>query len=114
MIVACDLNGLIGVNNDLPWHNPTDLKRFKHLTKGHGIIMGRKTYESIPTPKKGEKLPGRNKYVLSRTPKKITGDAFWFTNIQEAIGKAEENELTWVIGGEELYRSMFIMEFLTL
>lgn len=112
MIVACDLNGLIGIgiDNDLPWHNKTDLKRFKHLTKGHGVMMGRKTYESIPPTKKGEKLPGRTKYVLSRTPKEGTEDVFWFTNVQEAIGKSEENKLTWVIGGEELYRSMLIME----
>jgi dihydrofolate reductase len=112
MIVACDLNGLIGVNNNLPWHIPTDLKRFKHLTKGHSVIMGRKTYESIPTTKKGERLPGRTKYVLSKTPKETAGDTYWFTNLQDAICAAEENKLVWIAGGASLYETALKMQIL--
>lgn len=112
MIVACDLNGLIGIDNNLPWHNKTDLKRFRHLTKSHVVMMGRKTYESIPATKKGEKLPGRTKYVLSRTPKQNTEDVIWCTSIEDAYSKSNENKLVWIIGGEELYKSMLLLEFI--
>ena len=60
-IVAASRNGVIGVNNKLPWHLPADLQRFKQLTLGHPILMGRKTYESI-----GKPLPGRSNIVITR------------------------------------------------
>ncbi len=60
MIVAVANNGVIGVNNTLPWHLPEDLKRFRALTMGHHIIMGRKTYESL-----GRLLPGRITVIVS-------------------------------------------------
>ena len=61
LIVAASRNGVIGANNRLPWHLPADLKRFKQLTMGHPILMGRKTFESIGTP-----LPGRTNLVITR------------------------------------------------
>ena len=61
MIVAHDRNGAIGYAGQLPWHLPADLLRFKALTMGHTIVMGRKTYESIGRP-----LPGRSNWVLTR------------------------------------------------
>ena len=61
IIVAASRNGVIGANNKLPWHLPADLKRFKQLTMGHPILMGRRTYESI-----GKPLPGRTNIVITR------------------------------------------------
>ena len=61
IIVAMDLNGLIGKDNQLPWHLPADLKHFKQITMGKPVIMGRKTFESI-----GKPLPGRVNIVLTR------------------------------------------------
>ncbi len=63
LIVATDLDGVIGRDNQLPWHLPADLRRFKRITMGKPMIMGRKTYESI-----GKPLPGRTSVVLSRKP----------------------------------------------
>lgn len=62
LVVACDRSGTIGVDQDLPWRLPADLKRFKAITLRHAIIMGRKTYDSI-----GKPLPGRLNIVVSRT-----------------------------------------------
>ena len=61
LIVAASQNGVIGANNKLPWHLPADLQRFKQLTMGHPILMGRKTYESI-----GKPLPGRTNIMITR------------------------------------------------
>ena len=61
MIVACDRNGAIGKDGDLPWRQSTDLKHFKEVTMGSNLIMGRKTWDSLPGI-----LPGREHYVLSR------------------------------------------------
>ena len=61
MIVACDRNGAIGKDGDLPWRQSTDLKHFKQITMNSNLIMGRKTWDSLPG-----KLPGREHYVLSR------------------------------------------------
>ena len=88
MIVACDLGGLIGYDGDLPWHNKTDLKRFKKLTMGSTLIMGRKTYDSLPVGKKsGLKLGGRLKHVLSLHTEDYTNteDTKWFSRIDKAL-----------------------------
>ncbi|MGB6640987.1 MAG: dihydrofolate reductase, partial [Thermoanaerobaculia bacterium] len=61
IIVAVAENGVIGRDNDLPWYLPADLKRFKHLTMGHHLLMGRKTFEAI-----GRALPGRTTVVITR------------------------------------------------
>ena len=66
-IAAVSENGVIGKNGDLPWRLPDDLKWFKKITMGHVIVMGRKTWESLPGP-----LPGRENWVLSRTLKQVT------------------------------------------
>ncbi len=62
IIVATDQNNLIGKDNDMPWHIPADLKRFKAITTGHTIVMGRKTYDSLPK----KPLPNRHHVVLTR------------------------------------------------
>lgn len=99
LIVAMDRNQVIGKDNRLPWHIPEDLKRFKALTMGHPIVMGRKTFESI-----GRVLPGRTNIVVSRrldyvAPAGVTVVHSIPAALREA-GKAEE---VFVIGGRELY-----------
>ncbi len=102
MIVAKSLNGVIGVNNKLPWHLGDDLKKFKTLTMGHHILMGRKTYESI-----GKPLPGRMHLVISASPKEATEQVLWFNSVFRAIKFAErqgEKEL-FIIGGAQIYKT---------
>ena len=89
MIVACDRNGAIGKDGDLPWKQSTDLQHFKRVTMGSNLIMGRKTWDSLPGM-----LPGRTHYVLSR------GEVEGVEVI--ALDKALEME-GWVIGGGEIY-----------
>lgn len=96
IIVAMTPQGLIGIDNKIPWHLPADLQRFKKITMGHPIIMGRKTFESLPAL-----LPGRQHFVLTRNPKYIAKGCTVITNwMQLEIlidGKA------FVIGGADIY-----------
>ncbi len=99
IIVAMDRNRVIGKDNRLPWHISEDLKRFKALTMGHPIIMGRKTFESI-----GRVLPGRLNIIVTRQAgyacppgTKVAG------SVEEAIGFVKEDGEAFVIGGRELY-----------
>ena len=101
LIVAAAENGVIGKDNKLPWHLPDDLKRFKELTKGHTIIMGRKTYESIGRP-----LPDRRNIVLSSTMKPIEG-AEVSSDIDALLSMLDtslpEDEEVFIIGGSDLF-----------
>ncbi len=100
MIVAMDEKGGIGVRNQIPWHLSTDLKRFKKLTMGHHLIMGRKTYESI-----GRSLPGRVMIVVTRNRNYCPKDALIFHSIEEALAYVEgegESEV-FIIGGGEVF-----------
>jgi dihydrofolate reductase len=101
IIVAVAENGVIGRDNQLLWRLPDDLKRFKQLTLGHPIIMGRKTFESI-----GKPLPGRTSIVITRSPGYIAEGAFVVHSLEEAIAVAEEqhDEEAFIIGGGEVYR----------
>ncbi len=105
LIVAVSRNGVIGLNNQLPWHLPEDLKYFKSVTMGKPIVMGRKTYESIGRP-----LPGRTNIVITR-------DANWSAagvevaqtlevalKLGEKACEAAGAEEIMVIGGEQIYR----------
>ena len=106
MIVACDINGTIGYDGDLPWRNKTDLIRFKELTQDGTLIMGRKTYESIPISKKyNTRLPNRVKYVISSTAEQrvASDDTKWFKNIKSALISAPEDKNIWIIGGATIY-----------
>jgi len=90
MIVACDRNGAIGKDGDLPWRQSTDLQHFKTVTMGSNLIMGRKTWDSLPGL-----LPGRTHYVLSRG------------NVEgvDVIGYEQAKEMDgWIIGGGEIYQ----------
>jgi dihydrofolate reductase len=104
LIVAAARNGVIGRNNELPWHLPGDLKYFKSVTLGKPVIMGRKTHESIGRP-----LPGRLNIVVSRQSRAAQGPNLrWVTSIEAAIALARreqpEAEEIMVMGGEEIYR----------
>jgi dihydrofolate reductase len=98
----------LGKDGDLIWHIPDDLKRFKTITSGHLVIMGRKTWESIP--EKFRPLPGRLNIVVTRNPEYIAEGAEVCTSLSEAIEKAKEiseadtEAEIFVIGGGELYK----------
>lgn len=99
MIVAASENDVIGVDGDLPWRLSADLKRFKRLTMGHHIIMGRKTYESI-----GRLLPGRTTVIVTRQSDYKVEGAKIVHGIQEALAACVQDKHPFVIGGSEIYR----------
>jgi len=102
LIVAMDETLGIGKNNQIPWHLSNDLKRFKCLTMGHHLIMGRKTCESI-----GQALPGRTTIVVTRNPEYQFDDGLVAHSLEEAIRLAKErseNE-TFVIGGGKIFEA---------
>lgn len=102
IVVAVADQGAIGQGNDLLWHLPADLKRFKALTSGHTILMGRKTFDSLP---KGA-LPNRRNIVISRRVKELPG-AEVYASVEEALQVLHTlNEEVYVIGGGEIYRQL--------
>ena len=100
IIVAASNNQVIGVNNDLPWRLPADLKYFKKLTTGHHILMGRKTYESI-----GKPLPNRTSVIITRNKAYKAEGCHVVNSLSEAIALAEKSgeEEVFLIGGAQLY-----------
>lgn len=98
LIVAHADNRVIGHNNQLPWHLPEDLKRFKRLTMGHHIIMGRKTYESL-----GRLLPGRTTVIVTRDATYKVEGAKVVHSIPEALAACVGDSEPFLIGGAELY-----------
>jgi dihydrofolate reductase len=101
LVVAVSRNGVIGDGNKLIWHLPEDLKRFKQLTQGNVVVMGRKTHESI-----GKVLPNRLNVILSRDTKwyKPLGDGCVVCySIEEVLEKFKFSNL-FVIGGEQIYK----------
>ena len=99
MIVAVANNGVIGVNNTLPWHLPEDLKRFRALTMGHHIVMGRKTYESL-----GRLLPGRTTVIVTRNPSYRVDGAKVVHSLEEALAFCTQDHELFLIGGAQLYQ----------
>ncbi|UJR83544.1 dihydrofolate reductase [Sandaracinus amylolyticus] len=97
MIAAVARNGVIGRDNALPWRLPDDLKRFKELTSGKPVVMGRKTYESIGRP-----LANRTNLVLTRSHEAIEGCVV-VRSVDEAIAATRDAGELWVIGGEAVY-----------
>jgi dihydrofolate reductase len=100
LVAAVARDGVIGLDNRLPWHLPADLKHFKALTQGHTVIMGRKTWESLPTAFRP--LPGRRNIVLTRDQGYRAEGATIAGSLSAAIAAAEGDE-AFVIGGAELY-----------
>lgn len=98
LIVAMTKDRVIGIDNDMPWHLPEDLKLFKAKTSGHIIAMGRKTYESIGRP-----LPNRENFVISRSAEKIEGCTV-FRSVSECVKAGENSDKTlFFIGGGQIY-----------
>ena len=99
IISAMARNRTIGINNSLPWRLPEDLKHFKALTLGHHILMGRKTFESLPGI-----LPGRPHVVITRNQDFQASGCVVAHSIDEAIALAGNDEEIFFIGGADLYR----------
>ena len=99
LIVAFANNQVIGINNTLPWHLPEDLKRFRTLTTGHHIIMGRKTFESL-----GRLLPGRTTIIVTRNKDYNVEGALIAHSLQAALLYCANDSEPFLIGGAELYK----------
>ncbi len=98
IIAAMASNRTIGINNTLPWRIPEDLKRFKALTMGHHMIMGRKTFDSI-----GKPLPGRTTVIVTRDRALKAEGCIVVHSLQEAIAACAGDDEIFVAGGAELY-----------
>lgn len=104
IIVAVSQNGAIGKDNKLLWHIPNDLKRFKSITSGHTIIMGRKTFESLP-----KVLPNRHHIVITRDKNfKVNNESVEVINsIDDVISRYKDSpEEVFIIGGGDIYRKL--------
>ena len=99
IIAAAGENNELGRDNNLVWHLPDDFKRFKKLTTGHHIIMGRKTLESFPKP-----LPNRTHIVITRNSDYKNDQVIVVHTMEEALKKAENDSQSFIIGGGEIYR----------
>jgi Dihydrofolate reductase len=99
IIVAIAENGAIGANNDLLWRLPNDMKRFKTLTTGHTVIMGRKTFESLP---KGA-LPNRVNVVITGNPNASFENCEIFNDLKSAIDFYSKEDEIFIIGGATIY-----------
>jgi len=99
LIAAVASNSVIGSRNRLPWHLPEDLKRFRALTSGHSVVMGRKTWESI-----GKPLPDRQNIVVSRQAGLSLVGASVAATFEEALALVVRPDPVFVIGGEALFR----------
>ena len=97
IIVAMSENRVIGKDNALPWHLSEDLKRFKRITTGHTIIMGRKTYESI-----GKPLPNRVNIVMTRDERFKPPGTLIVHSLEEAVRRSKGDEV-FIIGGAQIY-----------
>lgn len=100
LIAAVASNGVIGSENRLPWRLADDLKRFRALTTGHAVIMGRKTWESLPRA-----LPQRQNIVVTRRRGYTAAGAEVAASLDEALGLVRLPEPAFCIGGGELYRA---------
>ena len=99
LIAATSKNNALGKDNKIIWHLPDDFKRFKELTSGHHIIMGRKTFESFPKP-----LPNRTHVVITRQKNYNPDGCIVVNSIEEAFEICPKNEDVFLIGGAEIYK----------
>ncbi|MDT0553120.1 dihydrofolate reductase [Urechidicola vernalis] len=98
IIAAIAENNALGKNNDLIWHLPADLKRFKKTTSGHHIIMGRNTFESI-----GKPLPNRTTVIITRNKDYNATGCIVVDSLDKALEVAKEDESPFIIGGAQIY-----------
>ncbi|RLD83565.1 MAG: dihydrofolate reductase [Bacteroidetes bacterium] len=110
IIAAIGQNNALGKDNQLIWHLPADLKRFKKVTTGHHVIMGRKTFESL-----GKPLPNRTTIIISRDKNYHKDGCITVNSLTEAIKAAQNDENPYILGGAEIYKqSMDIADVLDL
>ena len=100
IIAAVANNNVLGGNNDLLWHLPNDLKRFRRLTIGHTVIMGRKTFESLPDGS----LPNRTNVVITRNKKASFDGCETFDSLTGAIRHHQQEDELFIIGGAQIYK----------
>ena len=98
LLVAMARNRVIGRDNRIPWHLPADLKRFKALTMGHHIVMGRRTWDSI-----GRLLPGRTTVIVTRNSRFEVPGAKIARSVEEALQQCGDDPEIFVIGGEQIF-----------
>jgi dihydrofolate reductase len=101
LILARSANGVIGKRNALPWHLPEDLAHFKRLTQGWPVIMGRKTWDSLPV--RFRPLPGRMNVVITRQPNWSEAGAEVAASLPEALALCKAAAQAWVIGGAQIF-----------
>ena len=99
MIAAAAENNALGKDNDLVWHLPDDFKRFKRLTSGHHIIMGRKTFESFP-----KLLPDRTHVIITRKDDYAPDGTIVVNSLEEALRVSKLDDQPFIIGGGEIYK----------
>lgn len=110
IIAAIGQNNALGKDNQLIWHLPADLKRFKKVTTGHHVIMGRKTFESL-----GKPLPNRTTIIISRDKNYHADGCITVNSLIEAIKAAQNDDNPYILGGAEIYKqSMDIADVLDL
>jgi dihydrofolate reductase len=101
LIFAQTRNGVIGRAGQMPWHLPEDLAHFKRVTMGQPVIMGRKTWDSIP--ERFRPLPGRDNWVITRQPHWQADGALVAHSLPEALQRMDQQTTAWVMGGGEIY-----------
>lgn len=98
LIAAASENNVLGKDNDLVWHLPDDFKRFKSLTTGHHIVMGRKTFESFPKP-----LPNRTHHIITRQESYQAENCHVAHSLEEVVENLKEEAMVYIIGGGQIY-----------
>ena len=101
LILARATNGVIGLNNQLPWHLPEDMAHFKQQTAGAPVIMGRKTWDSLPP--RFRPLPGRQNIVVTRQENWDKTGALRASSVRNALSFCEQSSEVWIIGGAQIY-----------
>ena len=101
LIYARSANGVIGKDGVMPWHLPEDLAHFKRLTQGHPVIMGRKTWDSLPP--RFRPLPGRTNIVITRQADWQAEGALTAASLQEALALCKDVQDVWIMGGAQIY-----------
>lgn len=104
IIAAIADNNALGKNNDLIWHLPADLKRFKKTTTGHHIIMGRNTFESI-----GKALPNRTTVIITRNPDYKMEGCIVVNSLEKALEVTKNDETPFIIGGAQIYEQAILI-----